>query len=191
MIRSNGMNTGMVSSRYAAALYKYVTYTGNGEKVYRQVLALNENLSALPQLRNIIDNPMNVPDARKLDLLVSALGKEKMADELLRFLRRMMKKKRTRLLRFIFYSFIRQYREANKIKTSRLITATPAPELEKRISGIVKERKGDTVLFEHRVDPEIIGGFIFDIDGLRLDASVATQLKSVRRQFIEKNRRIV
>ena len=47
------------------------------------------------------------------------------------------------------------------------------------------------MLFEHRVDPSIIGGFIFEIDGLRLDASTAAQLKSVRRQFIEKNRRIV
>ena len=185
------MNTGMISSRYATALLKYVVETGNEEKVYRQVLALNASLKALPQLRNLIDNPMTVTDGQKFSLLVSALDGEEMADELQRFIRLVMKKRRMKLLRFMLLSFVSQYRETHNIKESRLITATPAPDLETRISEIVKERKGDSVLFEHRIDPEIIGGFIFEIDGLRLDASTASQLQSVRRQFIEKNRRIV
>ena len=41
------------------------------------------------------------------------------------------------------------------------------------------------------VDPSIEGGFIFDINDFRLDASIATQLKKVKQQFIDKNRRIV
>lgn len=185
------MNTGIIASRYASALLKFASDSGNADKVYNQVLVLDRSLSSLPRLRAVIDNPMNVPDPAKLALLVSALDGEKMEDELRRFIMLVMKKRRTRLLRFIFLSFIRQYREAHKIKVSRLITATPAPDLEKRISSIVKERKGDSVLFEHRVAPEIIGGFIFEIDGLRLDASIASQIKSVKRQFVEKNRRIV
>lgn len=185
------MNTGLVSYRYASALMKFVTETGNGEKVYGQVLTLSNSLSAVPELRALIDNPTAVPDFRKFSLLESALGGEKMAEELSRFIRLVMKNRRTRILRFILYSFISQYREAHRIKVSRLITAVPAPELEERLASEVRRRHGDTVIFEHRVDPEIIGGFIFEIDGYRLDASTASQLKSVRRQFIEKNRRIV
>ena len=41
------------------------------------------------------------------------------------------------------------------------------------------------------VDPSIEGGFVFDINDYRLDASIATQLKKVKQQFIDKNRRIV
>ena len=41
------------------------------------------------------------------------------------------------------------------------------------------------------IDPSIEGGFIFDVNDYRLDASVATQLKRVKQQFIDKNRRIV
>ena len=185
------MNTGAISSRYAAALLKFARETGNEEKVYRQVSVLNRSMSLLPQLRYLIDNPMNISDERKFGLLASALGEEKMTEELRRFLMLVMKNKRTKMLRIMLLSYIRQYREEHKIKASRLITATEAPELEKRIADIVRQRKGDSVLFEHRIDPEIIGGFIFEIDGLRLDASTAAQLKSVRRQFIEKNRRIV
>lgn len=185
------MDTGIISSRYATALLKYAVERGNEEKVYRQVLAIDRNLRALPQLRSLIDNPMSVTDGQKFTLLVSALDGEEMADELQRFIRLVMRKRRMKMFRLMLLSFISQYRETHGIKMSRLITAVPAPDLENRISSIVKERKGDSVLFEHRIDPAIIGGFIFEIDGLRLDASTASQLQSVRRQFIEKNRRIV
>lgn len=185
------MNTGLVSARYASALLKFATKTGNEEVVYMQVLALHHSLSSVQKLRELIDNPMGLPDKMKFGLLVSALGKEEMADELQRFIRLVMKNRRTKFLRFMFVSFIIQYRDAHNIKFSRLITAVPAPELEDRLKRIIRERKGDSVIFEHRIDPGIIGGFIIEIDGFRLDASTATQLKSVRRQFIEKNRRIV
>ena len=185
------MNTGTISARYASALLKFSAESGHEKLVYRQVKTLAGSMSALPQLRNLLDNPMSVSDAQKFSLLSSALGDEKMADELQSFIRLVMKKRRTKYLRFMLLSFIWQYRDAHKIKESRLITAVPDTELEKKISDIIRERKGDSVLFEHRVDPSIIGGFIFEIDGLRLDASTAAQLKSVRKQFIEKNRRIV
>ena len=185
------MNTGTISARYASALLKFSAESGHEKLVYRQVKTLAGSMSALPQHRNLLDNPMSVSDSQKFSLLSSALGDEKMADELQSFIRLVMKKRRTKYLRFMLLSFIRQYRDSHNIKESRLITAVPDTELEKKISDIIRERKGDSVLFEHRVDPSIIGGFIFEIDGLRLDASTAAQLKSVRKQFIEKNRRIV
>ena len=66
------MNTGLVSYRYASALMKLVAGTGNGEKVYGQVLALSNSLAAIPELRALIDNPMSVSDSRKFSLLESA-----------------------------------------------------------------------------------------------------------------------
>ena len=185
------MNAGLVSYRYASALMKYVEETGNGRKVYDQVLVLSRSLAAVPELRALIDNPMSVSDSQKFSLLESALGDDSMADELGRFIRLVMKNRRTKSLRLMLLSFITQYRETHKIKVSRLVTAVPAEGLETELAAEVKRRYGETVLFEHRVDPEIIGGFIFEIDGYRLDASTASQLKAVRRQFIEKNRRIV
>ena len=42
-----------------------------------------------------------------------------------------------------------------------------------------------------KIDPEILGGFVFEMDGYRLDASVESQFRRIRRQLIEKNNRIV
>ena len=72
------MNTGTVSFRYASALMKFVSETGNGELVYGQVMRINGSLSSIPQLREVIDNPMSVPDAVKFELLESALDGEEM-----------------------------------------------------------------------------------------------------------------
>lgn len=41
------------------------------------------------------------------------------------------------------------------------------------------------------IDPELIGGYIIELEGYRLDASVANQLKRIKQQFIARNRRIV
>ena len=44
---------------------------------------------------------------------------------------------------------------------------------------------------ETEVNQYLTGGLVFDVDDTVLDASVSRQLDFIRRQFIEKNRRIV
>lgn len=63
--------------------------------------------------------------------------------------------------------------------------------LESRLRRLVEERTGCTLRMMTQVDPSLVGGFIFEVDGLLLDASVSRQIDVIRRQFIEKNRRIV
>ena len=44
---------------------------------------------------------------------------------------------------------------------------------------------------EAEVDPSLIGGFTLSVDDKLLDASVSRQLEEIRRQLMEKNKRIV
>ena len=41
------------------------------------------------------------------------------------------------------------------------------------------------------VDPQLIGGFVFELDGYRLDASVRTRLEKIRQCLVDDNSRIV
>ena len=73
---------------------------------------------------------------------------------------------------------------------------TPAknPELFERLRALRAElarKTGCRILMETELDPELIGGFVFEISGRRLDASVRHRLDSIGRQFTETNRRIV
>ena len=42
-----------------------------------------------------------------------------------------------------------------------------------------------------RTDPDLIGGFVLTLGDERIDASVSAQLRTLRREFTEMNRRIV
>ena len=56
---------------------------------------------------------------------------------------------------------------------------------------MIESKTGCKLDLKTEVDPTLIGGFIFEVDDLLLDASVSRQIDIIRRQFIEKNRRIV
>lgn len=185
------MDTGIVARRYAKALLKYTEETGGGKEVFRQASSILLSLTQVPELRALLDNPVSVSDSRKFELIAAAAGEEEMRDELKRFIRLVTGHRRTQMLTRILISFIDQYREANGIKTGRLTTAVPAPELEERLRRLAYEKTGGQAEFITKVDPSIIGGFIFELDGYRMDASTAAQIRRIRRQFSEKNKRIV
>ena len=47
------------------------------------------------------------------------------------------------------------------------------------------------VEIESIVDESLIGGFIMEVDSLRLDASVQGQLREIRKQLVKPNRKLV
>lgn len=63
--------------------------------------------------------------------------------------------------------------------------------LESRLRELIGKETGCELLLETKVDPSLIGGFVFEVEDTVLDASVSRQLDIIRRQFMEKNRRIV
>ena len=44
---------------------------------------------------------------------------------------------------------------------------------------------------EKIIRPEIIGGFILEVDNLRWDASISGQLRTLRNNFTEKNSKTI
>ena len=67
----------------------------------------------------------------------------------------------------------------------------PQETLEKLKKVILQFYRGKEVIFDSKVNPALIGGGILGVGYWMVDASVAGQLKEMKKQFIEKNRRIV
>ena len=80
------MNTGIIASRYADALLKYVKETGEGEVVCRQTEILEEALRTSPELVRFLESPALLQATAKVALLQKALGEEKMTASLEKFL---------------------------------------------------------------------------------------------------------
>ena len=109
-----------------------------------------------------------------------------------RFVQLVLNEKRENLLLFMVTSYIGLYRKQENISVGSLITATePSPAVVERIRKMVMNETKGTAEFTTQVNPDILGGFIFQLGTYRLDASVAHQMSLVKKQFIEKNRRVV
>ncbi len=184
------MNTGIISSRYARALCKYVALTGNGRKVYAQALTLEKCIMQIDALKMVVNNPRAVSDKVRMELLTTAAG-GRLESEMTAFLNLVMENRRTSFLPIMLRIFIMEYRRENNIHVGKLTLAVPSEEFEKKLVEDVKVKMGGEVSMETEIDPSIMGGFIYEMENRRLDASVASRLASLKRQYIEKNRRIV
>ncbi len=184
------MNTGVVSKRYAKALLLYSVQQGREDKVYEEVKHLARCYYLVPKLRKAVDNPI-LKKSDKLALLQEAAGGKGVSDEIMRFFSLVLDGKRESSLLFILWSFIDQYRQKKNIRVGKLITAVESPKLVAKLEQMVGKDLGATVELTTEVDPDIIGGFIIEFSGYRMDASVANQLERLKGEFIARNRRIV
>lgn len=206
------MNTGIIATRYATALLKLVEETGSGELVAAQVQVIEKALDEVPDFRRAVDDPA-VAAVQKISLFEAAL-KDSMAQELHKFLELLIRNGRIGDVRLVLTTFVTEYYRSRHIKRARLVVADPAlldpeptssdpvpvegslrqpqrPALESRLRDLVEKQTGYKLILKTEVNPSLIGGFVFEVEDTVLDASVSRQLDFIRRQFIEKNRRIV
>jgi F0F1-type ATP synthase, delta subunit (mitochondrial oligomycin sensitivity protein) len=188
------MNAGIIASRYAAALLMLVQETGSGDVVVRQVLALQKALLSVQGLSQAIGDSTEVSTERKLALFEACLGDEAMAPDLRKFLSLLIRKGRINDASLVFSSFVSAYYKSKGIKRGRLVVPKKGEgigDLVARLERLVQDSTGSTLELEVDEDPSIIGGFVFEMEDNLLDASVSHQLDLIRRQFVERNRRIV
>lgn len=184
------MNTGPIAHRYAKALLKFTQETGAGEQNYSQACVLVLRMQELRQLADAVQKHPELSLERKIALLDAALG-EPMAEELRRFVVLIYDHKRIEHFERMLYSFIEQYRSANAIMVGKLVTAAPVAGLKERLQDALAEKIGVSVFLDEDINPEILGGFVLNIDDYRVDASVEGQFRLLRRELIDNNNRIV
>ena len=185
------MNRGIIITRYARALEKYVRETGGGAVQADEARRLNKAFREIPDLRKFIVSKDVVSPEKKKELLAGALGGN-ISPQLEKFADLLLQNGRMDFLPEILHSFTEMHDRADGIRRARLTVVREAPEsLIKNLRTLVKEKTGDDVEIEVIIDPSVIGGFVFDIDDYLLDASVKRQLDIFREQFIKRNRRII
>lgn len=184
------MNSGAITSRYAKALLLYSMECGVGEKVYAQANTLLKVMEQVPKLKLALQSSGEYPFEKRVELVDSALS-EKADPVLVRFMKLLDDNGRTEFIDRILLSFVRAYRRQNNIKVGHLVVACDSETLREKMERDFSARTGSDVIIETEVNPDILGGFILDIDGKRLDASVSGQMKKLRKALIDNNKRII
>lgn len=176
------MNSGIISKRYAKALLAFGKDRGAEDGLYARTEVLARSFSDNPDLAGALDNPV-LPSGRKKELIRVAAGGA-VNKEFDRFVDLLIRNKRLPLLHSVCLVYGDLYRQEKHIRKALLVTAAPLPtETEKQLRERMKTLTPDTLQFHAQVKPELIGGYMFYYDTYRLDASVASRLRSIREKL--------
>lgn len=184
------MNSEVISSRYAKALLAYAEETGAGNKVYSQAQSLVQMLQELPQLNEFVLKHDDVALSKKSELLSMSIGAP-LVEELEKFMTLVSSHRRMEMFDAMLLSYISKYRQAHNIKVGSLQMASQDEHLKNRLEAMFSGRTDSKVQLQMEVDPQLIGGFVFELDGYRIDASVRTRIEKIRRCLVDDSSRIV
>ncbi|MCM1020901.1 MAG: F0F1 ATP synthase subunit delta [Muribaculum sp.] len=179
------MDQGLIPRRYAKALYKFALEQGTDKRVYQLMKQLATAMQQENQLCHVMANPY-VSAQDKAGLLETAAGADKNDKTFADFIALLLKNRRIEFARQIAYAYLDIYRNENNIY---LVDITTAVELDadqsEKLHNVVQQQLGEaTAEYSHHVDPELIGGFVININSERLDASVSNELKQLRLKLL-------
>lgn len=172
------MNNGKISIRYAKALLSSAKEAKVEEQVYSEMTTLESAFAQIQLLKQAMTNP-TLTKEEKIKLLNSVFNNK--ASKLTQgFINLVVENGREDYFHRIALSFQELYRKDKNIVVTHLTTAIELDEpLKKKIINSVEEQENSKVELRTEVNPDIIGGYILDIDGKRLDASIIRQLSKL------------
>lgn len=175
---------GKIAARYARALLNYSSELNVSEKVYQQLSGFAEIYPGVQGLQTMLENP--AIDYKSKENVIATMCDAKEGEALMDFLKFIASQKRMDHIVWIFHHFLELYRKENSIHLAVLTTADDLDEETERmfLLKIQSVYKG-TVELVKRINPELIGGYLLEVDGRRWNASVKGMLQQVKKQFSE------
>ena len=178
------MDNGLIPRRYAKALYKFALEKGATKEIYvlskRVVDAFRNN----PDLQKVLSNPF-VSDEDKENLLLAASG-EKDNEIFKQFVLLIISQKRVEYAQAMMLAYRDIYRKENHISQARITTAVKLDDARmKKLRKLVEDAfKDSEIEFTEAIDPSLIGGFVIDVDSVRMDASLSNELEQLRQTLL-------
>jgi F-type H+-transporting ATPase subunit delta len=104
------------------------------------------------------------------------------------FIKIVLRKKREIVLPQIFEEVNAMYNKNKGVVSATVYTAVPVSEkIKADIMAFLEQKTSRTVDLNVAVKEDIIGGFVIKYEDKLVDASVATQLRSLRNHLINNN----
>jgi len=178
------MDNGLIPHRYAKALYKYAVEHNKSEEVYNVAKGVILSFKENPELQKVLSNPfVSNDDKEKLLLTAAGNGAD---DAYRRFVNLVIEHRREAFACRMMYAYRDIYREEHHISQAHITTAADldAALMDKLRRLVEGAFKGSVLEFSESVNPELIGGFVIDVDSVRMDASVSNELEQLRQTLL-------
>jgi len=174
------MTIGVISTRYARALYSLALDKGIEGVVYEEMKCMHTQFMTLPEIKQLIVNPVVTKEDR-IKMLTLCAGGEGVSEVTKEFINFVVKRDKEALLQYMCGAYKRVYRKAKGILLVKLVSADEIDKsITDKICRKIEETYSGTVEFTSVIDKKIIGGYTVTVDNNRLDSSVLGELNSFR-----------
>lgn len=179
------MQNPRLASRYAKSLIDLAVEKNQLEAVHSDMQLLKAITRSNADVVALLRSPVIKAD-KKVSILGAILD-GKISAITSGFIRLLCIKGRESVLAEIAVEFEKQYNIINKITKVKLTSAAPleAGQLDLIRSKVEATAGGQKVQIETSVNPDLIGGFILETGNELFDASVARDLKDIKKQFLK------
>lgn len=178
------MSVEKIANRYAKSLFDEAVANNNLDAAYNDILVIQKTLSGSKELQNFFSNPI-IKVAPKISVTQQVFGSVVTA-KTLGLLMIMIQNKREPYIKDVTTAFVNMYDGLHNVTKVILTTAVDVDGATlDNIKNIITAKTGyDNLVVTSRVDSNILGGFIAQVNDKVIDASVIARLKKVSNELI-------
>lgn len=178
------MQNPRLAARYAKSVIDLAIEKSQLENVWADMKYLQQVCKSSKDFLSLLRSPIIKSDKKQAVLDSISKGKVGVITE--GFIRLLVAKSRENVLPEIINAFMEQYYELKGIHKIKLTTAHPLSDQIKEtlINKIKNETAMGNVELETKVKCELIGGFVLEYNNNLVDASIARDLKDIKKQFV-------
>lgn len=176
------MKNPKLSSRYAKALFDFAGEKNQIEEVYGDLRLFASTLKENRDLQVLLRNPVVEPNQKHR--IFESVFNGTLHDTTYQFLDVLLKKRREPALDTICEEYFKMYYRLHNVKKVTITTAQPLGDaLRAKIVTTLSDQTHATIDLRQIVDPEIIGGFVIQMDDYYLDSSILSKINKLRQEF--------
>lgn len=167
--------------RYAKAILDMSQANNNTAYVAKDMMSIVNAVKDSKELKDFLQSPIIKGEIKYASLEQIFASAQKETKGLFQLL---LTNKRFELLPIIASDFNALVNELNGVEIAKVTTAFPiTADLEAKVLAKIKEFSNKTITLENIVDESIIGGFILTMGDQQYNASVASRLQNLKREF--------
>jgi len=171
-----------IASRYAKSLIELANEQQAVEAIYADMDLFASTCKVNRDLVVMLKSPIIRGDKKRQVIEASFTGFNKLTTL---FVNTVIRKGREAFLPLIAKEVIRMYNEQHNIASALVTTATAVDaKVLADIQKTLESKTGKKIVLEMEVDPSLIGGLVVRMGDSLYDASIAKQLKNIKKELV-------
>lgn len=163
---------------YSKAMLSLAEEQGEADELLAELQELVKSLDQNPELEQLLSSPLVEVEDRAA--VLEKLFRSRASDLLVDSLQVVNRKGRLGVLRAIAEGYRVEHRDLRGIADASVRTAVPLTDAQRgQVREAVARFTGKQAHLFEKVDPAILGGIVIEVDGRKIDGSVASRLREL------------